>query len=829
MRVSVATIHTTLAVSVFQAAAGWQLDLLSLAGGLLLGLGLVYAVYRARPHLQKWQKRPAKQVQVQQLWERVGVEKRFHTETAAYVRDYHLGATWATLEEIFVEPLPLGQRPPVAAEPVSWEEVSNLTYLWPDAAAEVATWPPQTMSVRRLLLNGRRVIVSAPAGAGKTTLLAYCAHLCAHAGDSGPYTFLLPVMPVLVHLAEVNLESGPDGEQDPADALAQALQARSGPLTAPAVAPLLRQKLGSGDVLLLLDGWDEAGHAGRQVVTSWLARLLEHYPEIQVIVATGSRGFGPLQELRFRVSGLIPWRTHQAEMAGELWAQVYDWPFPPALEHYWRPYRFPLIATLQLWQWAAERVAGPSQLPALLDVALARFLPAGEEEGSWLPGAARALWQRLALRLLEEEALSVSQTAIQEEVAALLAEAGLDERKRAALAQTTTIPLFRQWSDESVSFLCPMWRDFLAGSYLAERKAQETVQAHLADCTWASAICFYVAHAGGDADQLAARLVDVKRAELWHDRLFQLAGWLALSKGTGKWRRQVLIRMGHLIIDIDVPEVVRERAVATIASTGESGVDELLRQLLQRTEPELRRAAVAALARFDPELSVPILERMLKDPNDTVRVATIHALGWQNSRLGETPLLSALIGRLETERNAAALVLALNGGEGWEILREAAVDNDPAVREAAARALARLDKYWAVQLLEEIALTDQEGGVRAAAATAVEAIAERNRRQPWRVAEAGELPWVQEWAAAREETVPEGTAALPTLCRILAEGRRAEHRVAAARSLARIYLPASERQAVWATLEDAAKNDAEWIVRQTAYAALAELNRGEVN
>lgn len=846
MGVSLARTLSLPAVSlVVQATPAWHLDLPSLALGLLLGVGLLFLFNRLWPHLLHVRQRWLSRVDQTRAWVRAGAEKRFQAETAAYVRDYHLGAASATLEEIFVEPRPLAERLPVEIGQRS-PAAPNLNHIWPEEGAAVATLPTPTLSVRRLLLNGRRVILSAPAGAGKTTLLAYCAHLCANATDSGPYTFLLPMMPVLVHLAELTLppatEETATAEAEVATPLAQTLQARTGPLTAPRVGALLRQKLADGHVLLLLDGWDELSAGRQQPVAVWLARLLARYPETRVIVATGPHGFAALQALHFTVSGLIPWRPYQAQRAGRRWADVLGWAAPPRLHHYWQPGQSALVATLHLWQWDHHRTSGPAQLPALLEAALPHFLPAkqapgeaeavsetaGAETETDLQAAIRVLWQRLAFRLLAEERLTLSQTAITQEVAAILAGGVPEQWRRLLRASVQNSALFRQWADKQVSFLSPLWRDFLAAAHLAQaEEGWDLICDHLHDPTWRNIIRFYVARTA--ADHLAPRLLDGQRNDPWRDDLFQVARWLPETKGQPEWRRQTLVRLGQLIINPNVPDVVRERALALIARSHAPGVIALLRQLLQRAEPELRRAAIIGLACFDPELSVPALEQMLKDQDVTVRVTAVHALGWQHSPLGEKPLLSALLSRDDALRRAAAQALALNGGAGWETLREAATDTEIVVRRAATQGLALLDQYWAVRLLEKMEREEQEWAVKAAATTALEAIAERNRPQPWRVLEAGDLVWLIEWAATRQEAVPGGTAALPTLCRVLAEEDRAEYRLAAARSLARVYLPPAERAAVHDALRTAAIHDREWQVRQAAYASLAELDRGEIN
>ena len=821
----------------------WRLDLASLALGLILGILLAFGFSRALPYLRQLREQSVSRVQETQAWVRAGVEQRFQVETAEYVADYHLGRPWATLEEVFVKPRPL--VPPTAPTPDDLEDpvTAQLTRLWPETAAGVGVPPMPTASMRRLLLNGRRVILSAPAGMGKTTVLATCAHLCATASDTGPYTFLLPVMPVFVHLAELDLTSEAANE-NPAAALAEALQKRAGPLTAPGVARLLEEKLASDNVLLLLDGWDELSGEQQAAPAAWLGRLLAQHEGIHVIAAARPRGYERLLDLGFVLSGLEAWRPGQAEEVAARWAEVFGWSQPPHLEQYWRPGQSPFVTSHMLWrlQNGAERpVETLSSQSDLMEAALQERLPEQEvkkaaprpdEEASpseatpWLGEAARRLWQELAFRLLREEKLSLAPQEVNEAIEETLTALNRETRHAATLRKTL-LPsgLFVQWGDKSISFLSPLWRDYLAAALLAADEKQQTVIDHLNDGRWRKAIRFYAARTGGS--QIAEWLLDPGTVDPFREGLFQVVSWLPETQGGGEWRRQALVQLGQLIVRPNVPQPIRLRAVAAIAQSGEQGVMTLVKQLLQRADPEMRQAAVAALACFDGEETSPLFERMLKDDNVKVRVAAVHALGWQNHPVGEKPLLMALIGRDEKMSRAAAEELALKGGEGWEILQEAAVDEEVHVRRTATHGLMMLDAYWAVALLEKMEVEDDEWAVQSAARVAAEAIAARNREDPWEPEEAADLRWLIQWATKRQESVPAGTRAIETLCQVVRGAPEPEVRLAAAGSLATVQLTPAYRSTVKEALREAFQNEGKDAVRGGVFAALAQFHRAE--
>ena len=826
-----------LAFWLLQSGSGWRLDLISLFIGLILGAALAIGLYRVLPRLLQLRDQSVSRVRETQTWVRAGVEKRFQVETAAYVQSFHLGNQWAELSQIFVFPLLLaapdeiepGQPPDLGARP--------LARAWPALAGQVAGPPLPAMSVRGLLLNGRRVILAGEAGAGKTTLLAYCAYLCAMAADSGPYTFLLPVMPVFVHLAELDFAAAPP-EEDPAGVLARALQLRSGPLTAPGVAALLHQKLAAGQVLLLLDGGDEVP-AGRFPL-AWLGQLLAQYPALQVVVATGTTGYGPLLALDFTLSGLLPWRAGQAVTLGALWTEALACPRPPQLRHYWHPGRDALTSTAQLWGQlldtgaveAADGEAGlADQFPAglerqgeLLAALLRHHLPREDKLPTWFHETTQTLWQALAWQLHEHGWTALSPPQVEALAAEILAPFGPDTRLMGALTRTLRDnPLFVNWADGRVGLRSPVWRDFLAAAHLAQAELHQLAVDHVHDPAWAGVLRFYVGRVGEQG--LARWLLEKDRQDPYQNRLFQLASWLPEVADPGAWRRQALIQLGQIIVNGQVPLALRFRAVAALAVSGEPGVLALLRQLMQRTEPELRQAAAIAWSRQDAGVAVPALEKLLADGDVAVRLMAVYALAWLSDPAGEKPLLLTLLGKDAAMSAAVAVGLARNGEEGWQILREAAIDAALPVRRAAIQGLAGLEVYWAVALLEQLALEDDEWAVKSAASVALEAMAARSRPLPWQPRQAGDLPWLVSWAVRQEVVLPAGAEAVPDLLALLTDETEPALAVVAALSLGQVQIPAGVLADVRRALTALVIRGHNTLLRDAAYATLAQLQR----
>ncbi len=858
-------LHTTfLQLRWSQVGISWRLEPISVLIGLLLGIGLAYLGLRALPRLRQLRDRSVNRVQETQAWVRGGVEKRFQAETAHVVSRRHLAHAIAPLDQLFVAPRILAA--PLPAQPNENAPLATLQFatLWPELASRVGVAPSPTMSLRELLLNGRRVILASPGGSGKSTLLAYCAFLCAKAdidsastdaSENNLYGFLLPFIPALIHFADLQL--GQDSaSEDSVEPLIAALQQRAGSLTAPGIARLLPHKLELGHVLLLLDGWDEVNRDSRAFSTSWLQRLLARYPAIQVIVASASQGFEPLLDCGFTVSGVAPWRASQARKLGLLWARQHQLQKPPPLESYWQPGQTVLETTLRLWLQCDGQQLQDSRSPALLAHAVTYF--AQQKATDVLPhNAVEQFWQMLAFHALQQGDVNITPALIEEQVHSFLAasvkfapEAVVDsgdggQRQVASLRLSLQkTPIFEWSSRRQLRFASRIWRDHLAAAHMA---VNDDVGHDLAghdldqmgrapawrdtvwreqlwrDPGWKEPMRHFASLA--PIENVANWILEAANADPFFDDLFQVAAWLAVSRQPGSWRRRVLVQLGRMVVRPGIPNVQRIRAIAAIAHTGEPGVLEFLSQLLRRSDPELRQAAVAALARFDPVHSVPLFETMFADGSASVRAATVHALGWQNHPAAENLLLTALIGRDDGMRQAAVEALSLNGPESWRVLQEAAGDQDLRVRRAAAQGLAFIDQEWARVLLGELALNDDQWVVRAAATLSQETRERRRQRHPWLPAQAADLDWLVQWAADHDQAMPGGAAAVTMLCEILGTAREPVIRATAAGTLAQVAIPEEERKAVWASLIQAAKIDSNGAVREAAYGALAYLYR----
>jgi HEAT repeat protein len=798
----------------------WRPDLPSLVLGLVLGLALAYLLVRLLPRLRQQVRRGRGWAEGKISWMRSGVEVRFLAETAEYTQKHHLGADWATLHQVFILPQ---LTAPLEDDTILQEQrgAVQMAYLWPELAGRAGVPILPAVSVKQLLSNGRRVIISGAAGSGKTTLLAYLAWWLATGADKS----FADTVPIFLHLAEIDWQkvTAEDGTTpDPITPFANALQKRSSPITGPGIGDMLRRRAAAGQVILLLDGWAELPVEQRPFTLAGLRALLSAHHKLPIFVTAAPEGYGDLLSLGFTHSQLQPWRIGQVQAFIAGWSKVLALPVSPTLETVWQPGQTPLETSLRFWLAAFSGGEVPKRQMEMLGTAVSLFLPRKKGELLKLPDPdALAFWEDIAFLIMDNGLLALPG----ERVIALAtarATSGTAEpdkgqitRLRKSVAQNR---LFVRWGSGAVGLRCTAFRDYLTAAYLINTGSENKVAAQLTNSKWQGVWPAYAALA--DPAALAAQLLPTADADPARDALFQIASWLPHTAATGNWRRQVMIQLGQLVRQPETPDVLRLRAIVAMAGTGEDGLFTFVSQLLSRPDPFSRQMGTAVLPLMPDDKVIGLLAERLNDEDLVVRLTAVYSLALlQHNPLTERPLVSALIGDQEEVGLLTAELLAANGGPGLEILQEAVKEDDIQVRRAAVHGLALVDEAWVEPLLANLERNDGEWFVRSAASGALDIIRRNRQPQPWLPLKAAAQPWLQNIALSQGKQAPSGGAAVSYVTTLFNEATDPATRVAAARLLTQ--LPAKE---AIPSLQKAVE-DGDTAVRDAAFKAWCALHR----
>lgn len=790
----------------------WRPDLLSFLLGIGLGLlsGAVFFFW-LWPRLEqegallwaRWRRTYE--------WVQSNAEGRYRTELAQRLAQHHELAQVGDLAQLFTPPrlsVPALEVEPEAAATAAWGP-RQLYWLWPELAERSAAPFPAVLSLSQLWRDGRRVLLSGTAGAGKSTLLAYTGYVCAR-GDAAELTSYFPVW---LHTADLAHLGWPEG----AAGLLAALPWSSG-RGGDALADVLAQKLAAGQALLLLDGADEMPASTYPQLANWLQALLRQFPDTRVIAAAPTQGYAPLLLPGFVLSRLMPWRSGQAQRLAQQWATASGQP-EPALAHFWAPGQLAWQTVLRLSQVGENPEETSRRWIDRLEAALSRRLPTDARELAWLAPAARELWQEVAWRCLSQPqgALPLDDVLALIETVCARYQVGERNAARRLLELSQKSGLFAGSEGKLWRILSPIWRDFLAAAHLAQTQPPSRIQPLLSERHWAGVIRFYVTRVG--VGGLIEQLLRDNETDPLQDGLFQAAAWLPEVVEPGEWRRQILLRLGRLIVQPKVPAALRQRAVLALAQTEETGVVTLLRQLLQRPDPLVRQAAVAALPILGAAAALDLLSQALADEDVDVRQGVVAALGWLHHPAADKLVLRVLSGEDEQLFTAAAEAVGLNGGAGADVLKEAAGEDDPHLRRAAVLGLVLVEEPWAYALLQRLQKDDQ-WLVQSVAGIAVELREGKGMAAHWwQPALPGDQAWLIQWAAAQGRGVPGGAAGLAVLLQAMQPSQSLGVRLAAITCAAQM-VELDAVPALQAVLEDPLP-----AVREAAFQALCQLSR----
>ena len=167
---------------------------------------------------------------------------------------------------------------------------------------------------------------------------------------------------------------------------------------------------------------------------------------------------------------------------------------------------------------------------------------------------------------------------------------------------------------------------------------------------------------------------------------------------------------------------VRKAAIEALSYLGDpSAAASMLEILLYDDFPDVRQAAADALRALDPAQALARLLKFLGDDSPSVRQAASRALGHLGDPAAVDALGRALFFDTDAEvREAAARALGMLSHDGvLAFLLEALRDIDPRVQKASAQVLGELADRRAIAPLIDVALFDDDQGVRQAAAEAL--------------------------------------------------------------------------------------------------------------
>lgn len=824
----------------------FYVDPLSFGIGFAIGVLFWMLVGRMRPAFREWREGLAVRREEAQARRTRGIEDDHRRITLRRAQGMHLAAPLFALDEIIIPPLLMA--PPPRVEPGGAfviEDIASQTLPYLPAWPELATlYGAPTLTLPQALSGGSNLVILGMDGLGKTVALAHLATLAANRDLQ--LGALSESVPFLVHAADLNLPvSDPKNVLNPIiDAAAEHVSF----LDFGRMEAFVQFSFKSGRALLLLDGFDELAPDGQQAVSEFLETLLKTYPAIRVVATALPEQMDGLLALGFAPLALMGWNAgRQAEfirkwgsqwtrfVSTEAWAQAIHEPIDPLLLEAWlnfgNQHLTPLELTLKVWGGFAGDSLGPHARDAIA-AHIRRVSPADtpvaalETLAMQAVMSAQPVFEPRKARDWVKSFEPLEENPVEEPAAAESETSPPVQKKGAEIVRAPSSGLLGKMSasgllhthlNNRMRFLHPALGGYLAGRALSAYRAEDDL---LRQPNWGGKLLAmrYLA-IYGDAARLAEALLKMDDPLLQRP-LLNAARWLREAPREAAWRGQVMAGLARLMQAEEHPRGLRGQAMAALALCGDPGAAAFFRQSLQSLSFELIPLAALGSGAIRDLKAVDLLASTMSAPSVAARRAACLALVAIGTSAALEAVARALLSGDDDLRRAAAEALANDPAEGHATLKDGATMPDILVRRAAVYGLGRVNEPWALEILGQIQVDDDQWIVRNAATEVLDSKGiTDDPRVPRPLTPPSETQWLIEFAGKQGVGISPGVPATDLLLKALKEGREEERLAALA------YLRRTPSEGVVRSIIEAAHiEDSE--LREAAYQTIWELASG---
>lgn len=748
-------------------------------------------------------------------------EVRLRNDIFRFTQKQHLAASLFSLDEIAIPPkvlTPLIQaQKSIELEPT--DSVSLTVPYTPDWPEMAAVYRAPTLTLTDALQGGANIILAGHPGSGKTVALAWLASSIIR--NEPGLGNLVNFLPLYVHATEIyhilphkDIEqSTPTGSvtgnnedevdlpskrsfnrSDCLDILTRAISTYASPLTLSRLPGVVQAALDKQRAILILDRLDEMPPAQSRIVTHYLDSLLQAYPKLRIVAALSYEDLAGLPVLGFSLLGLAAWTNDDRDSFLERWSQNWDkWINPTAKSRSKRIYSY------YIKSWLKVNNALLNPLEYMLKVWAAY---AGDATGTDAPSAIEAYIRRMtgdsskirpslelfALQLLYEihifssphdsdrifkeqdndEPPSLSdlsenddaskQSSVAVKPARIKALSDLDD-----LAETGFLV---NYPGSNYGFSHPTISGFLAANALASTGTMERIQ-NQPPWIGKTLAMYYFSRVGDVAPYINAML---QEDDILHTNHLKISRWLQVAPKNRQWRSTILRTLTTILAKEKDTLSLSAKIISAMAFSGDVGVSVYFRQLLKSENSNLMQLAALGCGILAETKAIDDLNALTQDPSPT----SVRAGSLALAAIGDKRSLEILAGNLlngsELSRRYAAEALANNPAEGHPALKDGSSMEDLLVRRSVAFGLIRVNQPWAVKIVENMQLVDNEWVVRNAAIQAFSELQRRISYAPAPMGDPTETQWLIDYAAKIGTTVAPGRPADELVLKALSAG-----------------------------------------------------------
>lgn len=737
--------------------------------GILAGLATSWLIRNLKPTLIALPR--FIQIQMSRINQRLSASAAdpYRLDLIAHAERAHVAAPLLDLSTILIEPrviyLPSQIDPTQGESPrLNTLPVFPIIPGWNPLAA---IYNAPAIPITSLIGRDINFLITGEPGSGKSTALCYLIfHLIKLFTDDKEHAVPLPV---LIHAAD--FDSGKDLKRNPFIPVLHAIQRTSSLTNAHRLESYIRAHVVQGQVLLLLDGIDEIPSAAIQPLTEWLQIFQKTYPGIQIIAAGSPSGHNGLTTFGLVPVPLAPWTKADRQAFLRNWGIAWQQKIAPRISR-----RLGDIDPTLINAWLDKSLEGYTSLELTLRTWSAY---AGDLRG---PGVINSIESYLARMLAADErrdAELIAFTWLSQSTGITCQESAPDKEMLGDLAKAGILR-YRPRSGERLSFSQPAIGSFLAAKFM--EKSTFPKEMLEPGTSIAETALRYFAALGDISPIVQHRLEQVDKP--LHINELSCARWLHESSKNASWRSSVLSTLGSTIVNDNHPFGLRLRAVQAMVYANNPGTAVLFKRMLKQDSSYGRILAAFGLGGLHHSDSVPdLITTVQKDHNLLVRQACAIALSVIGTDTSFECLGRILLQGDDELQLAAAMALACDTDEGYQMLRDALDIQNPSVRRAAIFGLARVHTPWALEILENAKFNDDHLLVRNAALEVLEQMQKPILDFAPLAESLADLPWLIAFAAREGLGVAPGRGARETLRRSFNDGT-SEEKLAALETVA---------------------------------------------
>jgi len=734
---------------------------------------------------------------------------RLRNDVYRFAQKQHLASSLFSLDEIAVVPkvlTPLIQASS-SAELAPTDCVSlSVPYIpdWPELAAQ---YRASTMTIIDALQGGANIILAGHPGSGKTVALAWLASSIAR--NIPGLGILEGMLPLYVHATALHylLSHADDIVVEEAakntikksrraaknkkiqavsgsfDILINAISRYTSSLTVARLPGAVRAALEKQRVILILDRTDELPPNQAAAITEYLRSLLEIYPKLRIITAMSYEYLAGLPSLGFHLLGMAAWEDEDRETFLMRWSHQWEkWIY--RLEK--NPQKKIDIRYLNSWLKTSNAILKPLEYTLKVWSAYS-----GDIIGTDGPSAIEAYIRRMIVNVSKSR-LALERFALHTITSLQIAANPHDADRAFSHREPDELSLSAEMSDYAANpsttpaeekpthikalsgidvlmdngfltgypgshygFIHPVFCGYLAGNGLAHSGSISQIQKQPA---WiGKSLAMYYFARIGDVTSIINELI--QEDDILHTNHLVIARWLQVAPKNRQWRSTILRTLTSILHKEKDTISLAGKIISGLAFSGDSGVSVLFRQLLKSDNSNLKQLAALGCGILGEKKAIEELSILLQEDSPaSIRSASL-ALAAIGDKQALEILASNLLNGSELSRRYSAEALANNPVEGHPALKEGSKMEDLLVRRSVAYGLIRVNQPWAIKIVENLQLEDNEWVVRNSALQAFDEFRRKINYAPRPMSDPTEMEWLINFAAKVGTTVAPGKPA----------------------------------------------------------------------